>query len=386
MAIGETILWASFYYLFPALLPEWERNMGWSKAELSGALTLALLTSALLAPFAGRLIDHSLGRYVFTGGAVFGGLMLVALSQVTELWQFYAVWFGLGIAMSASLYEACFAVLTHYMADRAKRAITLVTLVAGLAGTIAFPGAHTLTELMDWRSTVLVFAVFVFVISVPAIWFSCTRMTILGRHNAPERSRNTRDAVVVTRTLVFWLLAIVVTSMSLGHGILITHLLPILSDRGVDPGAAILAAAMIGPMQVSGRLAMMASERYVSVLSITIGALVMLIVAATALLNAGGTPGLVVAFVVLQGAGVGVSSIIRPVLTAELLGRRNFGVISGLLAIPYMGGYAAAPSVAALLWGIGGYDYVIFLAGSTAAVGLLAAICAWRWRATSSNQ
>ncbi|MBT6826214.1 MAG: MFS transporter, partial [Rhodospirillales bacterium] len=65
MAIGETIVWASFYYLFPALLPEWERSMGWSKTELSGAMTLALLTSALLAPFAGRLIDHGYSRITF---------------------------------------------------------------------------------------------------------------------------------------------------------------------------------------------------------------------------------------------------------------------------------------------------------------------------------
>ncbi len=380
MAVGETIAWASFYYLFPALLPEWERSLGWTKTELSGALTLALVTSALLAPFAGRLIDHGYGRYVFTGGTAFGGVMLVLLSQVTELWQFYAVWFGLGIAMSASLYEACFAVLTHYMADRAKRAITLVTLAAGLAGTIAFPGAHALTEIMDWRNTVLVFAGCLFVVSVPTIWLSSKRVAIVGRHDAPKSSPNTRDAMVVARTLTFWLLGTAVLTMSLGHGMIITHLLPILDDRGIHPEAAVMAASMIGPMQVAGRLAMMAAERHVSVLAITMGSFVALILAATALLSMRSAPALVVAFVILQGAGVGVSSIIRPVITAELLGRRNFGVISGMLAIPYMGGYAAAPSVAALLWTVGGYDLAIVLAGATAVVGLLAAIGAWRWR------
>ncbi len=39
LAIAEIIMWAAMYYLFPALLLEWERDLGWSKTELSGAFT-----------------------------------------------------------------------------------------------------------------------------------------------------------------------------------------------------------------------------------------------------------------------------------------------------------------------------------------------------------
>ena len=380
MAVGETIVWASFYYLFPALLPVWERDLGWSKAELSGALTLALLTSALLAPLAGRLIDYGHGRAVFAGGAALGGVLLIALSLVTELWQFYVVWFGLGVAMSAALYEACFAILTRYMGNRSKRAITLVTLVAGLAGTVMFPSAHVLTDLIGWRQAIQVFAAVVLAVSVPTIWFSCRLAETISTHEIPESSARARDAMNVLGMVTFWLLGIAVMTMSLGHGMIITHMLPIFSDRNVHPEAAVLAASMIGPMQVSGRLAMMASERYVSVLAITVGSCAALVIASAALFGAGGIPALVVVFVILQEAGVGVSSIIRPVVTAELLGRRNFGVISGMLAIPYMGGYAVAPSVAAFIWGISGYDNVIVLAGAAAIVGMAAVLGAWRWR------
>ena len=58
LAIAETIIWATLYYLFPALLLEWEQDLGWSKTELAGAFTMALVVTALLAPFVGRLIDH----------------------------------------------------------------------------------------------------------------------------------------------------------------------------------------------------------------------------------------------------------------------------------------------------------------------------------------
>ena len=48
LAVAETIVWAAMYYSFPALLPAWESDLGWSKTELSGAFTLALVVSAVL--------------------------------------------------------------------------------------------------------------------------------------------------------------------------------------------------------------------------------------------------------------------------------------------------------------------------------------------------
>jgi MFS family permease len=378
LAVAETVVWAAMYYSFPALLPAWERDLGWSKTELSGAFTLALVFSAALAPVAGRLIDHGYGRQVFAGGALLGAVMLVLLSQVTALWQFYAVWLGLGVAMSSSLYEACFALLTRAMGAEAKRAITLVTLVAGFAGTLSFPSAHGLASAAGWRVAVLVFAIAVLVVAVPLIWTGCRHAEAHGEAGAPAASRSASRAMEATRTAAFWLLAFSFAMIALEHGVVITHLLPMLDDRMIPPDAAVLVASMIGPMQVAGRLAMVAAERYLSTLAIALGCYIAMGLAPGALFGAGLVPGLVIGFVILQGAGVGISSIIRPVVIAELLGRRNFGVVSGLLAVPYMGGYAASPTVAALVWEAGGYDLVLLLAILAPALGLLALLAAWR--------
>ena len=61
LAVGQTLVWAGLYYLFPALLLRWEQSLGWSKADLTAAITLAIFVSALAAPLAGRLIDASAG-------------------------------------------------------------------------------------------------------------------------------------------------------------------------------------------------------------------------------------------------------------------------------------------------------------------------------------
>ncbi len=376
LAIAETIVWAAMFYSFPALILEWERSLGWSKTELSGAFTLSLVISAVLAPVVGRLIDHGLGRYVYTGCALLGAVLLALLSRVTELWQFYVVWLGLGVAMSGALYEACFAILTRAMGTMAKRAITLVTLVAGLAGTVSFPSAYVLVGFVGWRGAVLTFAIAVAVVAAPLIWRGC-RLAEEGRESqAHQPSSRTGEVLRILRSPIYWLLAISFAMIALEHGVLLTHLLPILDERGIHGETAILAASMIGPMQVAGRLAMMAAERHVSNLGIATVCYVALGIAALSLLGTSTIPALLVAFVLFQGAGYGVTSIVRPVITAEFLGRTNFGVISGLLALPFITATAVSPTIAAFVWERGGYDRVILLALAASGVGLLSLLSA----------
>lgn len=378
LAIAETIVWAAMYYAFPALLTEWERDLGWSKTELSIAFTLSLVVSASLVPVAGRLIDRGLARAIFTGGAVLGAVLLALLSTVTELWQFYCIWIGLGVAMSSTLYEACFAVLMRSTGDRARRAITIVSIVAGLAGTVAFPSAHLLAGAFGWRGAVLVFAAAAGGVAVPLIWSACRRAEAQATMHAPAPSASAAQALAVTGAPAFWLLAIAIFLAALDHGMLISHVLPILNDRGIDAGLAVIAASFVGPMQVAGRLVLMAADRLATPLAASTGCFAMMALAGVCLLNAGATPALVIGFVVLQGAGIGVASVMRPVVTAELLGRKNFGVVSGLIGLMHMGGYAIAPTVSAFVWASWGYDRVITLAIAAAAVAIAALLAAWR--------
>ena len=147
---------------------------------------------------------------------------------------------------------------------------------------------------------------------------------------------------------------------------------------GIGEAMAVLAASMIGPMQVVGRVITLATERYVNIFGVAIGCYAGMAMGSTALLMAGVAPWLVAVFVLLHGAGYGTASILRPVLTAELLGRRGFGATAGKLALPFMLGFAAGPTIAALVWEVGGYDMVIGLALAAVCTGLTAVFTARR--------
>ena len=78
----ETLIWAALFYSFPALLPVWEADLGWSRSEISGALTLSMIITAFASPRMGTLIDRGQSREMLLWATVAGGVLLIALSQV----------------------------------------------------------------------------------------------------------------------------------------------------------------------------------------------------------------------------------------------------------------------------------------------------------------
>jgi len=100
------------------------------------------------------------------------------------------------------------------------------------------------------------------------------------------------------------------------------------------------------------------------------GALGAVVLASVVLWMAGAAPGLIFAFAVLQGAGAGVLSILRPVLTAERLGHEGFGVISGAIAVAPILASALGPSVGAWALALGGAEAVYALVSGLALAGL----------------
>jgi len=378
LAIAQTLVWAGLYYLFPALLVRWEQFFGWSKADLTGAITLAIFVSAFVAPLAGHLIDAGKGALMMAGSTLLGGICLLALSQVTELHQFYLVWSLIGVMMAGCLYEPCFALITHARGVNAKQAIILVTLVAGFASTISFPGAHALSEAFDWNTAVQIFALILIFVATPLMWLGAHRVERDGKARAVPQNDEVMHRHAFLARPVFWLLALGFGLLALVHGVTIHHMFPILYDRGVHADVAVIAASFIGPMQVAGRLAMMAAERHVSMKRITTSCFILVGIAILLLFGTSTTPTLLVGFIILFGAAHGVVSIVRPVIAREILGGNNFGAKFGAMALVYLVGSASAPFVGSLIWGIGGYDLVLPVLIGTSFVALCLYLVALR--------
>lgn len=359
LAIAQTLIWACIYYSFPALLLHWEKALGWSRADLTAAITLALFVSAFVSPLGGRLIDLGHGPVMMAGSALLGGICMLLLAWVEQVWQFYLLWAVLGVCMSGSLYEPCFALITRARGADAKRAIIFVTLVAGFAGTVSFPVAHSLANEFGWRGAVQFFGAVAILVVTPIMWLGANSVEQAGKARLAEHAHLSIGGQSFWLSPVFWCLALAFGFSALLHGVTLHHLLPILDEREIHPEVAVMAISFIGPMQVAGRLAMMAAERHVSNHRIAMACFVLLGLAIVMLIGAGTTPALLIVFVILFGGAYGMVSIVRPVIARELLGEHQFGAKSGGLAVFYLVGSASAPFLGALVWSHGGYDLVL---------------------------
>src|SRR5688572_21228347 len=183
LGITQTITWGIAYYGFSSFMPAQEADLGWSRGQMSGALSVAMLLSGLAAAPVGHWLDHHGPRLLMTLGSVAAVVLLVALSQVTSLVEFYVVWALLGLVMATVLYEPAFVVITAWFERYRTRAMMIVTLMAGLASTIFFPVAVWLIERMGWRPALLTLAAFLAVTTtVPYALLLRRRPEDVGQH------------------------------------------------------------------------------------------------------------------------------------------------------------------------------------------------------------
>lgn len=379
LALGQTLIYAGCYYSFPALLPDLEAATGWSKTELALGPTLAFLIMAGLTPFTGRLVDRGLGGEMLIWLPGLSALGVAGLGLVGSLTGWLVLWVLIGVAQAGSLYETCFAFLTRRLGAGARGAITRVTLVAGFAGTLAFPLGHWLGSALGGQGALVAFAALI-AVAMPLNAVAVRQLRRRERAGLviPPTPPGTVQAAL--RKPAFWIIAMAFMAIYLNHGILITYALVLFADRGAAPGLAALAAAAIGPSQVAGRLILLAAGARVTTAQATLASCGAMVLAGGLLWLAGVAPLLIFAFAVAQGAGIGLTSILRPVLIAETLGRSGFGAISGAAAVAPILASAGAPSIGAGLLALGGPGlvYAACLGLALAGLGLMAGLLSRR--------
>jgi hypothetical protein len=347
LALTETVSWGVLYYGFAVFLVPMEQEFGWSRAQLTGAFSLALLLSGFVAPLVGRWLDQRGPRLPMTFGSLAATLLLLAWSRITQLAAFYAVWAGLGLVMTLVLYEPAFATIAKWFERRRRQALTVLTLVGALASVIFTPFITWLIALLGWRTALLVLAG---LLALTTVLPHALLLRAPPREPISPRPRAATNARAALRTLPFWALTAALTLAAFVTVTVTVHLLPSLLDRGYAPAFAASATGLVGLMQIPGRLLIAPLGRWLSdrvlttlVFLVQGGALLLLLVAGH---RAAG----VLAFVVLFGMANGMITIVRAARPAELFGSAAYGAIAGAMTLPVTLARAAAPFGAGLLY------------------------------------
>ncbi len=342
LAISETISWGIVYYAFSVFMTPMQTDLGWSRAEITGGFSLALLVTGGMAYPVGWWVDRHGARWLMTIGSIVATLLVMAWSQVTSLTGFYVIWAGLGVCSASILYEPAFAVISTWFVRRRSTALAVVTFAAGLASTIFLPLADMLLNTFGWRDAILGLGVFLGVTTIPL-------HALVLRHRpqdvgylpdgdtyiSPESSGKMVSGVSLSEALhnrYFWLLTLAFSLSYLSAAAIRVHFIPFLIDEGIDASVAAYTSGAIGLMQVAGRAIFAPLDNRWSTRMMVTGVFALQAIAILILLI-GVSVWSIGLFILMFGAAYGARTLARPSLLAEVFGVSHYGRISSVMVI-----------------------------------------------------
>lgn len=371
LGVAQIISWGTLFYSIAVLGPPMARELGVGDVALYGSFTAGLFLSGIASPWVGARIDRDGGRYVLAGGSVLGAIACAVLAFAHNGATMLAGWLIAGLAMAACLYDPAFATLYRTSGASYRRAVTALTLFGGFASTVFWPLSQYLLETRGWRVAFAVHAALNACICLPLhVAFVPSRT----RRAEPHAAAATPGDATAGPGVFAWLAAALAIAAFLSSAVS-AHLVVLLAAGGLAARDAVLIGALIGPMQVAGRVMEFAFSsrwppRAVGTLAFTLMAL-----ALGVLCLVRGVWIFALAFALLYGWSNGVMTIVRGTVPGELFGQRNYGALLGRLALPQFILKALAPVAVTLLFAL---DDTHRFALYTLATGAVAAFVAYR--------
>ena len=397
LGVTQTVGYGVLFYTYGVLIVPMEAEFGWTRDQTSGAFSLALLLSGLIAIPIGRYVDRSGARALMTVGSAVASILVVGWSYVDSLVALYLVQAGIGVAMALVLYEVAFTVIAAWFRRDRMKAMLVVTFLAGLASTIFIPVATLLVEAWRWRVALRILAAVLAVTTIPLHALVVRQRPerfgwvpdggpprgASGRATSePEPSASTRVALRTTR---FWWLWSAFALDRIAIVAIAAHLVALLLEAGQPPALVAAVAGSIGLLQVVGRVVFAPAADHLALstlASVTYGTRA---VAMLALLLLPGVWGMWI-FAGLFGLANGASTLARAGLIAESFGPAHFGGISGTMTTFTAVAQTLAPiAVGALRVTTGGYDAAVWGLAALAIVSALAVLRGSRSTTSTSD-
>ncbi|MFS2012694.1 MFS transporter [Azospirillum sp. CT11-132] len=317
------------------VMPIWAQELGWSRSFVSGSAAAALLVMAMVAPFAGRIVDRHGVRATLTLGLSLVGIGCLIVAATSNAYVFLFAFSGLS-ALGFGI------VATHVVSTAIAR---LFDRNRGLATGIATSGATggqflivpliaTVLAVFSWRWSFLAIGIGCLAL-IPILWWTLGTTEKSDAQAASERAASSLKAdlrSIIRKPafhVLFWSFLLCGYTTA---GVIETHFLPYASFCGFGP---VPSAAAYGALSAVNMLGMIGAgwltdrmNRIVLLGSIYIlRGLTFLI-----LMNVGGSYEMLVVFAILFGAVDYATVPVTASLVASHIGLRVMGFAMGLIS------------------------------------------------------
>jgi MFS family permease len=242
-----------------------ERDLGWSRSELTSVYSIYLLVNGCTAPLVGLLFDRLGPRWVYgTGMAALGAAMLLA-GGLTELWQFYlfiGVLVGIGVSLNGMVPAS--ALLARWYRERLSTAIGIAYSAFGVGTVLFVPLVQHLVGEYGWRLSYRILGWVLFaLVPIVVLAIPWKKLAAGGARPGAQRAGEGWTLRAALRSRVFWGLVQVFFCTAWGMFSIVVQLVAFFVEAGFSPIAAATAFGIVGLLSaVSVMSAGLAAERF----------------------------------------------------------------------------------------------------------------------------
>lgn len=354
-----------------ALLKPLALDLDTGRGAVSTAIGLGRLVGGFAAPVIGRITDAKGPRVIVVCGMLLSAIGLFVLSFVRSEIELYIAWsllFSAGVA--AGFTVALDKLVVASATKNRGMALAVRFSISAVVSTLIVPIVTFMVEHIGWRSTCIVWGCIILaLIPIPLIWFQASR---IGPATAPApvadlaappapSGTGMRD---VLRRMDFWIIAAALTAQAAVTTGLSVHLVPLMTDYGLD---AVLAGTLFGGMillTIPVRLlaGYVADKLPPYTLPFILGGL--LVLEGIAIGSFALAPGFGTMLIVIAALGIaaGAPMVLVLILCNELFGQSGFATVQGSLMMIQVPGTMLAPILAGYVHDFSG-TYVGVIAG-----------------------
>lgn len=156
-------------YGFSMFMPHILKDMGWTRAMVSGAFTLHMALYAVSAVFIGRLVDRFGARWVMFGGSflLLSGLFMISrMTSQVQFYVFYGAIAAFGVAGTYVVPNTSTA--RKWFSKKAGLAVGLVMAGSGMGLVVVGPLVPLLSKAIGWRGSYVALALICGVVGMAA--------------------------------------------------------------------------------------------------------------------------------------------------------------------------------------------------------------------------
>lgn len=352
---------------FGVFLQPMAGSLGWSRAGISSASTLAFLWMGVGGFLWGSLYDRYGARMVVLCGGALEGAGLIAASHAQSLPVFLAV-YGSAVGLAAgAVYVPLTAATSGWFTRHRSLAVSLVSAGLALGATLVAPLARWMILQHDWRFAMQSLGLIAWAVILPAAVLlrpAPVAEATPGAEAGPA-GISFRQALA---TPVFWSLALANFACCAAHSGPIFHMVSYAADCGVAPMTAATVLGAAGLAAMSGRIICGLMADMAGAKPTLVGCLLLQAVS-IGLYLAARDLGTLYAVSMLFGLAYGGAMPLYAILVRAYFPAKIMGSVFGVIAAVSTIGMALGPPVGGWLFDrFGGYGW-LYVASSAIGVG-----------------